>query len=204
MEKCKTLEVVGCYAQTEMGHGSDVSSLLTTATFDEDSDEFVLDNSHDIKAIKFWPGDMGIIANYALVFAQLIIKGKSEGVHAFLCQIKDKNMNPLPGVEVGDIGPKIGFTSKDNGYLILNKVRVPRSNMLTRFISVNREGKLETKGDPKVSYATMMEIRRFISCSYPKIYASAITIATRYSIFRKQFKNSAKEEIKIMDYQLQQ
>ncbi len=50
----------------------------------------------------------------------------------------------------------------------------------------------------------MMEIRRYISCTYPKIYSCAITIATRYSLFRKQFKNAAQEEIKIMDYQLQQ
>mgnify|MGYP000862312384 CR=1 FL=1 len=67
-----------------MGHGSDVSSLMTTATFNQEKDEFILDNSKDIKAIKFWPGDMGICANHALVFAQLIIKGKSYGVHAFI------------------------------------------------------------------------------------------------------------------------
>ena len=60
------------------------------------------------------------------------------------------------------------------------------------------------KGDPKVSYATMMEIRRHISCTWTKIYASCITIATRYSFFRKQFKNSVGQEISIMDYQLQQ
>lgn len=42
-------------------------------------------------------------------------------------------MNPLQGIEVGDIGPKIGFFSKDNGYLIMNKVRIPRTNMLGKF-----------------------------------------------------------------------
>ena len=60
------------------------------------------------------------------------------------------------------------------------------------------------KGDPKISYATMMEIRKFICSCFPKLYALPITIATRYSIFRRQFKNSAKEEIKVIDYQLQQ
>ena len=50
----------------------------------------------------------------------------------------------------------------------------------------------------------MMQIRQYLSCVYPKLYSSAITIATRYSIFRRQFKNAAKEEIKIIDYQLQQ
>lgn len=99
-------------------------------------------------------------------------------------------MKPFPGVDVGDIGPKLAFHTKDNGYLILNKVRIPRVNMLRRFISVTHEGKIKVKGDPKVSYATMMEIRRHISCAYPKIYTQAITIATRYSIFRKQFKGN--------------
>lgn len=80
---------------------------------------------------------MGLIATHALVFAQLLIKGKSHGVHAFIVQIRDSNMKPMPNVEVGDIGPKIGFFSKDNGYLILNNVRIPRKNMLRRFISVS-------------------------------------------------------------------
>ena len=110
----------------------------------------------------------------------------------------------MPGIEVGDIGPKIGYNAKDNGYLIMNKVRIPKKNMLRRFISITKEGDLKIKGDPKVSYATMMEIRQHISCIYPKLYAPAITIATRYSMFRRQFKNSANEEIKVIDYQLQQ
>jgi acyl-CoA oxidase len=49
-------------------------------------------------------------------------------------------MNPLPGIEIGDIGPKIGYHSKDNGYLILHNVAVPRKGMLTRFVSVSRTG----------------------------------------------------------------
>jgi acyl-CoA oxidase len=113
-------------------------------------------------------------------------------------------MKPLPGVEVGDIGPKIGFHSKDNGYLILNNVAIPREDMLRRFITVNKNGEVYMKGDPKVGYATMMEIRKLISCVFPKAYSCAITIATRYSLFRRQFKNIAKEEIQIIDYQLQQ
>lgn len=140
LPKCKSCEIVGCYAQTEMGHGSDVSSLMTTATFNEEKDEFVIDNSQDIKAIKFWPGDMGIIATHAMVFAQLLAKGKNHGVHAFIVPIRDKDLNPLPGVEVGDIGPKIGFTSKDNGYLILKNVVIPRKNMLRRFVSISQKG----------------------------------------------------------------
>lgn len=35
LEKCYKYEIVGCYAQTEIGHGRDVQSLQTTATFDK-------------------------------------------------------------------------------------------------------------------------------------------------------------------------
>lgn len=70
--KCFGLEIVGCYAQTEMGHGSDVQSLETTATYDRNTDEFVL-NSPTISSAKFWPGDLGFEANWALVFARLLV-----------------------------------------------------------------------------------------------------------------------------------
>ena len=50
----------------------------------------------------------------------------------------------------------------------------------------------------------MMEVRKFISSLSPLVYSCAITIATRYSFFRRQFKNAGNEEIKIIDYQLQQ
>ena len=136
---------------------------------------------------------MGIYSTHALIFAQLIIDNKNKGVHSFIVPIRDKDLKLLPGVDAGDIGPKFGFHSKDNGYLILNKVRIPRENMLRRFISVTKEGKIKAKGDPKVSYATMMEIRRHISCAWPKAYTQAITIATRYSMFRRQFKDAAKQ-----------
>lgn len=98
-------------------------------------------------------------------------------------------MKPLKGVDVGDIGPKIGFPSKDNGYLLMDNVRIPRKYMLSKFTSVDKNGNVTSQGNPKVAYATMMEIRKHISTGYPKIYAVAITIAARYSIFRRQFKN---------------
>lgn len=203
LEKCRRYEIVGAYAQTEMAHGSDVSSLMTTATLDMEKDEFILETPN-IKAIKFWPGEMGIYSTHALVFAQLIIGHKKYGVHSFIVPMRDENLNLLPGIDAGDIGPKIGFHSKDNGYLILKGVRIPRKNMLTRYISVTKDGKLKVKGDPKISYATMMDIRRHLSTNYPKIYSQGITIATRYSLFRRQFKDHTKQEIKIIDYQLQQ
>jgi acyl-CoA oxidase len=37
---------------------------------------------------------------------------------------------PLPGMELGDIGPKLGYESKDNGYAIFKNVKIPRRNMV--------------------------------------------------------------------------
>ena len=45
--------IIGCYAQTELGHGSNVQGLETTATFDPSSDEFVLD-SPTLTSTKVW------------------------------------------------------------------------------------------------------------------------------------------------------
>ena len=77
------MRILGAYAQTEMGHGSDVSGLETTATFDKDTDEFII-HTPSIKAIKWYPGDMGCFATHALVFARLIIDGNQYGVLPFL------------------------------------------------------------------------------------------------------------------------
>jgi acyl-CoA oxidase len=85
----------------------------------------------------------------------------------------------------------------------MNNIVIPKSYMLRKFVSVSKKGEIKTKGDPKVSYATMMVIRQTISCYVPKTYSSAIIIAARYSLFRKQFKDSFKKEIPIIDYQTQ-
>lgn len=141
IDKCYTGEVIGCYAQTEMGHGSDVQSLLTTATFDRNADELIL-NSPSIEAIKFWPGDLGVFATHAIVFARLIVDGNDQGVHSFLLNIRDQTRKTMPGVECGDIGPHYGYITKDNGYLKLTNVRIPRKQMLSRVMGLAKDGTL--------------------------------------------------------------
>lgn len=71
--------MAGCYAQTELGHGSNVAGIETTATWDEKTDELVI-NTPSITAAKFWPGDLGHFASHAIVFARLRSKGKDYGV----------------------------------------------------------------------------------------------------------------------------
>ena len=78
---------MGCYAQTELGHGSNVAELETTATFDSKTDEFVV-HSPTLTSTKYWPGGMGLWASHALVMARCIVSGKTYGVQAFLVQIR--------------------------------------------------------------------------------------------------------------------
>ena len=60
-----------------------------------------------------------------------------------------ENHQAFPGVEVGDMGKKLGYNSVDNGYLAFTHYRVPRIALLARFVSVSREGEFELLGDPR-------------------------------------------------------
>ena len=108
---------LACYAQTELGHGSDVANLGTVATFDQKTQEFVI-HTPTVADMKWWPGDLGVFCTHAAVMAQLVVNGKNYGVQSFFMRIRDgETYQPLPGIEVGDIGPKLGYADKDNGYL---------------------------------------------------------------------------------------
>lgn len=98
-----------CYAQTELGHGSNVRGLETTATWHPETKEFVIHSPH-LSASKWWIGTLGRTANYCVAMAQLIVNGKSLGPHPFMVPIRDlKTHEPLEGIIVGDIGPKFGY-----------------------------------------------------------------------------------------------
>ena len=105
---------------------------------------------------------------------------------------------------MGDIGPKIGYHSKDNGYMYLRNVRIPKVNLLTKYVEVSDDGDYKQVGDPRVGYGTMMYIREAIACISPKVLAQSLVIAGRYSLFRKQGMGSDKKERVILDYQTQQ
>lgn len=208
---CTDLKIIGCYAQTELGHGSDVKHLETTATFDKKTDEFVIETP-TLTSTKWWPGDMGRFANHALVMAQLIIPDEdgtknNYGVSPFIVQIRDlKTHKWMPGVKCGDMGPKFGFHGKDNGWMTLKAVRIPRNQMLQKYTAVSREGDFSIEGDVRVLYSTMMTIRCMIISGSKWSLANTLTIGLRYSVVRRQFRNisGVKEETQLIDYQTQQ
>lgn len=111
LERAQKFDIIGCYAQTELGHGSNVRGLETTATWNPEDKTFTM-HSPSLTASKWWIGSLGKVANYAVVMAQLVIKGKALGPHPFIVPIRDlKTHEPLPNVHIGDIGPKFGFNT---------------------------------------------------------------------------------------------
>ena len=211
MPKINNFDIIGCYCQTEIGHGSDVASLKTTATLDRKTDEFVI-NTPSLDATKWWPGEMGRFANHALVFARLLVPDEEGnvndyGIAPFIVQIREyKTHRHCKGIKTGDLGPKYGYSSKDNGWCTFDNVRVSRKAMLSRFTTIDKEGTFSLEGDPRVLYSTMLKTRVLIFCASHLISAACLLIAVRYSICRRQFRNISgkKEETKLLDYQTQQ
>ncbi len=100
-------DVIVAYCQTELGHGSNVRGIETTATFDGNTREWIL-HSPTLTSIKWWPGGLGKTATHAIIMATVVVKGKHHGVAPFFVQLRDvKTHTLLPGVTAGDMGPKV-------------------------------------------------------------------------------------------------
>ena len=110
---------------------------------------------------------------------------------------------PLPRIEVGDVGAKLGYNTMDNGYLSFNNVRIPRTNLLSRFVEIDKEGSFSMKGDPRMVYQIMVQTRLIIIFGSKYLLLTAARQATRYAVCRRQFKTYEvkKEERKLLDYQ---
>ncbi|EEC03946.1 peroxisomal acyl-CoA oxidase, putative [Ixodes scapularis] len=199
------MKIVGSYAQTELGHGTFIRGLETKATYDPATEEFVL-HTPNLSSIKWWPGSLGKTANHAIVLAQLHTKGKCYGIHPFMVQIRSmENHEPLPGITVGEIGPKMGMRAADNGFLKLDHVRIPRENMLMKNAQVTKEGDYIKPASDKLNYGTMVFVRVLLLDMFAFNIARACTIAIRYSAVRRQSEiTPGQGENQIMDYQAQQ
>lgn len=90
--------------------------------------------------MKFWIGHLGKTAKKSMVFAQLITKGVDYGVHVFIVDIRDDNHDPFPGVEIGDIGLKNGADGVDNGWMMFDNYKIPRTKLLNRYADVKEDG----------------------------------------------------------------
>jgi acyl-CoA oxidase len=197
-------ELLGCFAMTETGHGSDVAALRTTATYDANTDELVV-NTPDDAARKDYIGNAARDGRLAVVFAQLLTGGQSHGVHAVLVPIRDDAGKPLPGIRIEDCGRKAGLNGVDNGRLWFDQVRVPRTALLDRFGQVAADGSYTSPIDnPSRRFFTMLGtlVRGRISVAAASASATktALTIATRYAEQRRQFaRPGSTDEVVLMD-----
>ncbi|CAO4382667.1 unnamed protein product [Caenorhabditis nigoni] len=205
MPKSLSGTIIGTYAQTEMGHGTNLSKLETTATYDPKSQEFVL-HTPTISGAKWWPGSLGKFCNHAIIVANLWTNGKCEGPHPFFVEIRDPvTHKALPNLKSGDIGPKLSLNGSDNGYLMFNNFRIPRNNMLMRHSKVLPDGTYVKPPHSKLAYGGMVFVRSMMVRDIANHLANAVTIATRYSSVRRQGEPvPGAGEVKILDYQTQQ
>jgi acyl-CoA oxidase len=202
------LQHYGCFAMTELGHGSFVKGLETTANYDKENDEFLINTPTDT-ATKWWIGAAGETATHCVCYAQLIIDGKNEGVQTFVVQLRDlETHEPLPGIHIGDIGLKMGLNGVDNGWIQFQNVRVPRFNMLRRYAHVTKEGKFVQTHKPQMAYAALIGTRGSLIMISINMMKKALVIAIRYCAIRRQgvqVNSSDKHpETKLLDYQSHQ
>lgn len=196
---------LGCYMQTELAHGSNLSALRTTATLDLDTDEWVI-NTPEPSAGKVWIGGSGLTATYGVVMANLIIKGKSYGMHPFLVHLRSlKDHTLLPGRRIMEMGCKLGAPAMDNGYICFDSVRIPRGNLLQRFQTVSKDGVYEKRNAAAqvMTRGTMTLVRVGLCEIAAHHLARAATIAIRYGVVRRQGTSAtqpAQLEPKILDY----
>ncbi len=200
-----SVELPGCFAMTETGHGSDVQSIRTTATYDPERQEFVL-STPDEDARKDYIGNAARDGRMAAVFAQLITGGEARGVHCFLVPIRDQDGRPMPGVTLDDCGPKMGLNGVDNGRIWFHDVRVPREALLDRHGRVEPDGTYYSPIENETRrfftmLGTLVQGRVSVSGAALRAAETALTIAVRYALVRRQFHPPGTDrEIVLLDY----
>jgi len=199
-----SLKLPGAFAMTEIGHGSDVASIGTTATYDPEKQEFVIHTPFK-GAWKEFLGNAALHGQAAVVFAQLITKGVNHGVHAFIVPIRTTNGRMRKGVGSEDDGVKGGLNGIDNGRLHFTNVRVPRENLLNRYGDVAPDGTysshIESPGRRFFTMiGTLVQGRVSLDGAAVNAMKGALAIAIRYGAERRQFPGPDGRDTVLLDY----
>jgi acyl-CoA oxidase len=204
-----SLEIPGCFAMTERGHGSNVQQLETTATYDRATQEFVINTPHD-EARKDYIGNAAVHGRKAAVFAQLYTPdGTCHGVHTFVVALRNNEGEVMSGVRIEDDGQKVGLNGVDNGQIWFDNVRVPREALLNRHGDVAPDGTYSSPIDnPNKRFFTMLgtlvQGRVCVSAASVSNAKNALTIAVRYGLRRRQFGPPGNGEVPLLDYRTHQ
>lgn len=197
--------VKGCFAMTELGHGSNVRGIETIATYDPSTQEFII-NTPSESAQKYWIGGAANDATHAVVFSQLHIGGKEEGVHAFIVQMRDENGSLCPGIRIADCGHKIGLNGVDNGRIWFHNTRVPRENLLNLVADVSEGGQyISSIQDPDKRFGAFMAplTSGRVTIAVSAVYKAKLGLATaiRYALTRRAFSlTPSGAEVLLLDY----
>ncbi len=204
-----TCEITGCFAMTELGHGSDVQSVETTITYLPETDEYEV-HSPTPGSRKAYIGNAAQHGKMAVVFGQLLVGEDAHGVHAILVPIRDENLADLPGVTTGDQGHKGGLLGVDNGTIMFDHVRVPRRMLLDRYGGVGEDGVYHSAIESKnarffTMLGTLVRGRICVGSGAASATRKSLSIAVRYGLQRTQFRAPGLgAEIPLLDYQTHQ
>jgi acyl-CoA oxidase len=203
LPKATACQLFGGFAMTEIGHGSNVQALETTAVYDSEHRDFII-NSPSYSSGKTFIGNAAVDGQFMVVFAQLHIGAANHGVHAFVVPIRDENGQPLPGVTIEDNGLKLGLNGVDNGRIWFRNTRVPKIELLNRFAGVTDDG--QYRSDIKSNNSrfftmigTLVNGRITLALAANSMAKSALTIAIRYTARRRQFGGGIQETL-VLDY----
>lgn len=198
LKRTEDYDVIGCFALTELGHGSNVRGIETVATYDASTEEFVI-NTPCESAQKYWIGGAADHANHTVAFAQLHIGGRNEGVHAFIVPIRTAQGLACPGVRIADCGHKIGLNGVDNGRIWFDSVRIPRENILNAVADVSADGTYQSVIiDPDQRFGAFMAPltggRVTIASGAACQSRIGLAIAIRYGLTRRAFSVAPDQE----------
>ncbi|XP_027342003.1 acyl-coenzyme A oxidase 3, peroxisomal-like isoform X3 [Abrus precatorius] len=197
--------IKGCFAMSELGHGSNVRGIETVTAYDSNTGEFVI-NTPCESAQKYWIGGAVNHATHTVVFSQLHLNGTNQGVHAFIAQIRDPDGNICPNIRIADCGHKIGLNGVDNGRIWFDNVRIPRENLLNSVADVSPAGEYFSaikNADQRFAafLAPLTSGRVSIAASTVYISKVNLAIAIRYALTRRAFSFLPNgPEVLLLDY----